>query len=1066
MATSDRSLGGFSADAVSPSGLNTYYQIINPAPRPQPNADKTISSYAIGDDALVASSTEPYYALTGVGIGSASQLTIDPYTIFPVALPDQDLTNSKVLAVGPYGACSIPLSGNAAFGVGAVQYGQADAYFVQGDNPNINPPTGPPTVPSLAAPTTSDTIPIIFDTAGIAGTAPIVYYFSYGTTPTPDGSWVTNGTFPVIGNPTQRTAVAGGLAAATTYYFISIAQNQGGTETSVVSAPFTTQPGTPLSPSGPPTTPTVIGTSPTTIIIQFDTAGITGNPVPTYTCLYGTTSPPVRAAPAPYLYQGTLYRCVITGLTSGTNYYFTATATNGIIPSVESGVLGPVTPAGSNAPSKPPAAPVVSGITPPTANAITITCDITGITGTPAPTYVARYGLTPTTITSLGGTMNVSGNTASITVGSLTSNTIYYFNATATNGVNPDQVSAASGPISTTGTGGAAPSGPPTVPVVSTPAPTTTSMTVQFDVAGITGTPTPQYKLYIGTTTSPTEEVTAELYSGTIYKGTATGLSPATNYYWKSVAFNGQAPDALSAVSAPISTASSGGTPPNQPPGVPMIFGDPTDTVIAMQFDSTGVTGNPTPAYSLLWGTTTNPTNSVPVTIIGSGPMYYTRVTGLTPSTTYYFKSVAANGVSPNQVSSVSNPQPTGPTPGAVILKNQMLITFLIKDATTGIWQVNTSGNADIGTMFLTGSQAGTIVSGSGSGLPSQATSISNMLAMKALGAGSWGVGTSPLMISMGGATGNLGIMMPTVQAARDLCNSIWNVFFGAAAPNPLNWSNASWGGGTTPLFFDGIDLDWENALGGDVALAFLTQWQANFTAYNPVIGKKYLNIAPQSPNTWYPSDSGKPWTNGGANIPWAGSQSALSTIAPGFLTSPALLAPAQLKFFDTIFIQLYNQAGLYLTDPPGSQTYNPLFTAQIAQWAYLVMKARLEPNNVGPVLTWGFASTDAPQIWVDGAGKDGSILNTAIGLINAQVSAQLVADGGIPCSPTEWSGGFGMWNSPTNINPIGFVYGTTSEITRANMSAQYAVYYMSASYPSPATQWAPPVPRLDTRPV
>ena len=1058
MADSDRSLGGFSADAVTPSGLNTYYQIINPAARPQPNADTTISSYAIGDDALLASSTNPYYALTGAAIGSTSQLTTSPQAIFAVSEPQLNLTNSKVLGVGAYGDCAIPLSGNAGFGVGAIQYGQGASYFVEGNSPNINPPTGPPTVPSLAAPTTGDTIPIIFDTAGIAGTTPIVYNFSYGTTPTPDGSWVTNGTFAVIGNPTQRVGNATGLTAATAYYFVSIAQNQGGTETSAVSPPYTTQPGTPLPPSAAPTTPTVVGTSPTSITIQFDTAGITGNPVPTYTCQYGTTNPPTTAAPAPTLYQGTTYRCVVPGLTSINYYYFTATATNGAIPSAVSGVLGPVSPAGSDAPSKPPTAPVVSGITPPTTTAITLTCDVTGITGNPAPTYIAQYGLSPTAITELGGTMNVVGNTASITVGSLTTNTIYYFNVTATNGVNPDQVSPVSAPISTAGTGTSAPSGPPTIPVQALPVPTTTAIAVSFDAAGITGTPTPQYKFLVGTTTSPTQEVQVQLLSGTTWKGQATGLTPGTPYYFKSVAYNGVSPDAVSAVSAPISTLAGGGTPPNQAPTVPAAFGAPTDTSITLQFDTTGVTGNPSPSFGVLYGSNPSPGTEVPATIVGSGPIYQATVSALTPSTAYYFKSYARNGVLPNQNSAVSPPISTAATPIAPVLKNQMLITFLIKDATTGIWQVNTSGNADVGSMFLTGAQAGTIVSGAGSGLPSQATSISNMLAFKALGAA-----TTPLMISMGGATGNLGIMMPTVQSAQDLCNSIWNSLFGAAAPNPLSWSNAAWGGGSTPLFFDGIDLDWENALGGDVALAFLTQWSANVTAYGGAVGKKYLNMAPQTPNSWYASDSSKPWTNGGVNIPWAGSQSALSTIAAGFLTSPALLAPEQLKVFDNIFIQLYNQTGLYMTEPPGSQTYNPLFTAQVAQWAYLVMKARRAGGST--VLTWGFASTDAPQIWVDGGGNDGAILNTAIPLINAQVSAQLVAEGGASCAANEWSGGFGMWNSPTNIDPITFIYGPTSDTRKTNLSAQYATFYMAASYPSPATQWAASsIPLTDTR--
>jgi hypothetical protein len=233
-------------------------------------------------------------------------------------------------------------------------------------------------------------------------------------------------------------------------------------------------------------------------------------------------------------------------------------------------------------------------------------------------------------------------------------------------------------------------------------------------------------------------------------------------------------------------------------------------------------------------------------------------------------------------------------------------------------------------------------------------------------------------------------------------------------------------------------------------------------TAYGGAVGKKYLNMAPQSPNTWYNSPSGSPWTNGGANIPFTGSQAALSTIAAGFLASPALLAPAQLKVFDNVFIQLYNQAGLYLTEPPGSSTYNPLFTAQIAQWAYLVMKARRAGGST--VLTWGFASTDAPQIWVNGGGNDGAILNNAIGLINAQVSAQLVAEGGASCAANEWSGGFGMWNSYTNLNPIAFLYGPTSDTRKGNLSGQFATFYMSATYPSPETGWRPALPYLDTR--
>jgi hypothetical protein len=296
--------------------------------------------------------------------------------------------------------------------------------------------------------------------------------------------------------------------------------------------------------------------------------------------------------------------------------------------------------------------------------------------------------------------------------------------------------------------------------------------------------------------------------------------------------------------------------------------------------------------------------------------------------------------------------------------------------------------------------------------------------------------------------------MMPTPQAARDLVNTIWNSLFGAASPNTLNWSNAAWGGGPTPLFFDGLDLDWEDGVDGDTSFAFVDQWVQNVTAYGGAVGKKYLNMAPQSPNTWVNpgfNNSSSPWTNNLLNIPFTSSTAALSTIAPGFLTSQALAAPEQLKHFDVVFIQCYNQVNQYLTSPPGSTTYNPVFTTQLAQWAYLVMKARRAGGNT--VLCWGFASTDAlgGTVWVP---TDNQILKQAIDLINAPVSAQLVADGGAACSAADWSQAFGMWNSPTNIAPTTFNFSIASNWTQTVMAPGFAVLYASASFPAPDPLW------------
>jgi hypothetical protein len=381
-------------------------------------------------------------------------------------------------------------------------------------------------------------------------------------------------------------------------------------------------------------------------------------------------------------------------------------------------------------------------------------------------------------------------------------------------------------------------------------------------------------------------------------------------------------------------------------------------------------------------------------------------------------------------------------------MTNICVVTFLVLDR--GVWQIDSGGNAAFGTFFLTGTNAGQIISGTGTGLPSQASSISYLLATQ-------GLANTKLVVSMGGATGVLSTMMPTVQSARDLVNTIWNSLFGAAAPNTLNWSNAAWGGGSTPLFFDGLDLDWEDGIGGDIAYAFVDQWRLNVAAYGGAVGKKYLVMAPQSPNTWVNpgyNNSTSPWTNNLANIPFSSSTSALNTLSSGFLTSQALIAPPQLKLFDVVFVQCYNQVEQYLTKPPQSTTYNPIFTTQLAQWGYLIMKARRAGGNT--VLCWGFASTDSigNTEWVNGGGKDGAILNSAIQLINPIVSAQLVAEGGAPCTATEWSQAFGMWNSPSNITPIKFLFGSTSDTRKTTVASTYTVLYASATYPAPNPNW------------
>jgi hypothetical protein len=635
----------------------------------------------------------------------------------------------------------------------------------------------------------------------------------------------------------------------------------------------------------------------------------------------------------------------------------------------------------------------------------------------------------------------------------------YVYNNPASMGNTDIQTSAGTSPeyfyvISSARQPAEPPQNPPSVPIPAR-VPTNSSITMEFFIAGVGGSPAPTFSFLYGedeynvVTPFPAIRASPEL---AIYVATFTGLKQNTTYYFRSVAANELGAE-ISAVSEGVTTGSGGGTAPSGPPTVPEVSGTPTSTSITVTFDVAGITGIPDPTYSVLVGTTTDPQAPVAATLV-TGTIYQAVVSGLAPSNTYYFKSVASNGTAPDAISAVSAGIPTAASTQP--LNNLLMMTFLVN--TGGVWQLNTDGNASCGTLFLTGANAGQIISGTGSGVPSQDTSIANIQA--------WGnVAQNWPMVSFGGATLNLVDALPDEASARNFINSFWNQFLGASgAPNPLSWNlNASVVGN-----FYGLDLDFEGAVvSGDVMFALVDQWNLNKVSYSSSLNyNPFLSYTPQTPNTWLNAASSQAWTNGNNNIPFPYSTAPLSSIAPSFKTSQALLAPQQLAYADFVFAQIYNQVPQYLTISPSYTVYNPVFTPQMAQWAYLVMLAR-RIHNASTKLIWAFSSSTegvSTPVWTT---ANQAQLNDAINLINPLVSAQLVADGLAACSATEWSGGIGFWTSPTGNAAAAAAFGFGSSITRANMAGNATMLWMEAAYPSPAPGWeAAPIPILDTRAV
>jgi len=219
-------------------------------------------------------------------------------------------------------------------------------------------------------------------------------------------------------------------------------------------------------------------------------------------------------------------------------------------------------------------------------------------------------------------------------------------------------------------TGGAppVPPGPPGPPnkapsiPVELEDPTTTTITIYFDAAGITGSAPLLYSVLYGISPNPTQAVAATLVSGTIYSATATGLTPDTEYFFKSAVRNTFG-DKVSDASDGIFTLGGSGTPISAPPTVPTFVSNASDT-ITVAFDASGVSGSPPIEYKVYYGTTQNPV--IPAdAVLTTGSIYNATAINLLPSTQYYFKSVASNDVD-TKISAISAPFSTTATPAGL----------------------------------------------------------------------------------------------------------------------------------------------------------------------------------------------------------------------------------------------------------------------------------------------------------------------------------------------------------------------------------------------------------------
>jgi fibro-slime domain-containing protein/RHS repeat-associated protein len=413
------------------------------------------------------------------------------------------------------------------------------------------------------------------------------------------------------------TATVGGLTNGTEYVFIVRAANALGNG--------------PESQPSAPVTPAVVAGAPTNVLATIAgvaTASVSwsapvsngGAPITGYTVTSSPGGLTVSAA-------GSAVSAAVSGLTLGTTYTFTVTATNRV----------------GTGPASAPSNAVTAATTPGAPTAVTAVDGNASATVTWTP--LASTGFSPissyTVTSSPGGvTTTVNGATTSAVVNGLTNGTQYTFTVRAANAVGSGPSSAPSNPVT-----------PATVPG----APTTVVAAVAGDAsirvtwsppASNGGAPITGY-----TVTSTPGGLTASV-DGATTSATVTGLIVGTTYTFRVTATNRKGTGAASAPSNAVTAAGAPGAPTN----VTAVDGNTAATVTWTPPASNG--SSPITAYEVV---------SSPGGInasVGAGVTTAT-VSGLQNGTAYTFSVRAVNAIGAGPFSAASNPVTPATVPGA-----------------------------------------------------------------------------------------------------------------------------------------------------------------------------------------------------------------------------------------------------------------------------------------------------------------------------------------------------------------------------------------------------------------
>lgn len=700
---------------------------------------------------------------------------------------------------------------------------------------------------------------------------------------------------------------------------------------------------------------------------------------------------------------------------------------------------------------------------------------------------------------------------------------------------------------------------PPLTPPTAPPLPTLslalpTTLTVQFDTALVTGTPAISYSILYSQGLTPNISVPAtQVGDSTIYQASVVSLLPQSGYYFQSVATNLYG-EAKSGVTAAFVTTVA--TPPSTPP-IPTLVGSPTSNSITIQFSVTGETGTPPIQYGVFYGKSQTPGTYALGDV--SGSTCTITVEPLAPSTPYYFKSSATNQYG-NVRSLVSPAFTTAAGPGALL--TNLVIPFLIQGP-----RFNKPYTAALDYYVNVGAAGATQPAGTST--PQGTQVIGSMYAKSAVTTGETdyaGLCTadqpysldygrvsdtylvplqkkSNVLVSWGGFYADiLGLFGPyqppgypgTNPSVENVVKSICAAYFGVqGVQNPLAWQSAGW-----LMRFDGVVLDFENVGFGGIPgtsnqypppQAVVPQFPRDADA-EPY--KDYVAALASIPSLFHTNAPGYYLANAPVSLSINGdslsglnngnicaANTALntwfafanSTTVPSSTTynnvaSMALNHPAQMSYFDDLFVQFYNEN-------PDKYLGGTNFANILAQWGYVALEAQKlgvkqtkiniglargniipgSPPGGGPYVAdvqgptpkldnltqppyayfYPQYATDAPPNSVTSAQNAQFWPNTSPQLdptnlaaaITAANTILIAATGNASLVPSNWCSGAGFWAGTNATLGAQRIYTASDPICPGSvLPAEVTYCWSDASYPAPDPAWkgnAPIVNRL-----